>query len=172
MEQTIITNDISKAEDPLDHEASEDEAEGNPYSGRVIGVHKKTQEALKKKPSTSKKKCQKCGKGFNCNSKYYICHLCDKLQHVDCSLNVTEKETFTCSKCNPSQKPSTNVTKKTSVTEIVVKPVSKDPKEHHNTLLAHIREHNLPYKFSSRTRFAIMILALYVSLFSSSLIFS
>ena len=44
MEQTIITNDISKAEDPLDHEASEDEGEENPYSGRVIGVHKKTQE--------------------------------------------------------------------------------------------------------------------------------
>ena len=41
MEQTIITNDISKAEDPLDHEASEDEGEENPYSGRVIGVHKK-----------------------------------------------------------------------------------------------------------------------------------
>ena len=30
------------------------EGEENPYSGRVIGVHKKTQENLKKKPITSK----------------------------------------------------------------------------------------------------------------------
>ena len=33
------------------------EGEENPYSGRVIGVHKKTQENLKKKPITSKKQC-------------------------------------------------------------------------------------------------------------------
>ena len=63
MEQTKITNDISKAEDPLDHEASEDEREENTYSGRVIGVHKKTQENLKKKPITSKEQCPNVEKG-------------------------------------------------------------------------------------------------------------
>ena len=166
MEQTIITNDISKAEDPLDHEASEDECEENPYSGRVIGVHKKTQENLKKKPITSKKRCPKCGKGFNCNSKYYICHRCENLQHFDCCPNVTDKETFKCHKC---KKHIAEKAKKTLETERpkIHRPKTKDPKENCNYLLTHIAEYNLPYKLSSPTRFAIMILVLFVSLFSS-----
>ena len=95
----MIGNDESRDEDPLYQPDSDEEPEENPFTKRVIGLHKKTTENMKTKPIHAKKKCQKCNKGFNCNSRYKICHLCDKLQHVDCISNHNNKEEFKCIKC-------------------------------------------------------------------------
>ena len=78
-DQTFIVNDVSRSVDPLANVESEDEFEpDHPYSNRVVGQGQGVQNQIAKRPPTFKKKCPKCHKGFNCNSRYKTCHLCDK----------------------------------------------------------------------------------------------
>ena len=144
----------------------------NPYKHRKVGVkpnsgnlnYSTTRPIIKK--ST---KCPDCGIGFNVNSKFESCKLCDSLTHRRCIKgDGYDEDNYICHLC-VSKQVHTEEDSNVVETDVTVSDINenneknndgveenndknKDDMDENNDLMLHIKRNNLPYVERQPTR--------------------
>ena len=99
-------NDVSSwqaQEESVLHDMEEGD---NPYSGRRVGISKKTQEReeLRSEQWWRGAMCPSCNHGFTARSVKKQCHSCDKFTHnkKKCVTMAEDNTVFLCKSCKPA----------------------------------------------------------------------